>query len=275
MRLRHVVVYVRIVRTIDRPDLPLSRYTAVQFFADLLPGDLLAFVSTGDEQNDGAETEKRGDYAFQALTLSSAAFHCNHRHRREDREMIPPEVLLQGYKLGIFPMAMENGEIEWFSPNPRAILPLDSFKIPHGLRRVLRQGRFDIRANSAFDEVMRMCAARDDTWINHEIIASYTQLHRLGHAHSLETWQDGELAGGLYGVAVGGAFFGESMFHRVTNASKVALCALVERLRDRGFTLLDTQWQTPHLRQFGVVEIQRRHYLRLLARAVQLPCAFV
>lgn len=188
--------------------------------------------------------------------------------------MIPPDVLLQGYRLGIFPMAMEDGEIEWFSPSPRAILPLANFRVPHGLQRVIRKGLFEIRIDTAFSEVMRACADREDTWINDEIIASYTRLHDLGHAHSVETWRDGKLAGGLYGVSLGGAFFGESMFHRVTDASKVALWALIERMRERGFLLLDTQWQTPHLQQFGVVEVPRYQYLRILARAVQVDCEF-
>jgi leucyl/phenylalanyl-tRNA--protein transferase len=188
--------------------------------------------------------------------------------------MIAPDVLLQGYRLGIFPMAMEDGQIEWFSPNPRGVLPLGGLRVPHGLRRVIAKQLFEIRINTAFGQVIRACAAREDTWINGEIIRSYTRLHQLGYAHSVEAWREGELAGGLYGVALGGAFFGESMFHRVTDASKVALCALVERLRDRNFLLLDTQWQTSHLRQFGVVEIQRHHYMRLLARAIAVPCTF-
>lgn len=189
--------------------------------------------------------------------------------------MIPPEILLQGYRLGIFPMAMDNGEIEWFSPDPRGILPLDSFRVPHGLRRALRKGVFEIRISTAFEEVMRSCAAREETWINEEIIASYTRLYELGHAHSVEAWHEGKLAGGLYGVVLGGAFFGESMFHSVTDASKIALWALVERMRTRNFLLLDTQWQTEHLEQFGVIEIQRRHYLKLLARALQADCKFL
>jgi leucyl/phenylalanyl-tRNA--protein transferase len=188
--------------------------------------------------------------------------------------MIAPDVLLHGYHLGIFPMAMDDGAIEWFSPNPRAILPLGSFHIPRGLRQALRKRLFEIRINTAFRAVIEACAERESTWINDEIAKSYVQLHELGHAHSVEAWRAGQLAGGLYGVSVGGAFFGESMFHRETDASKFALCALVDRLRERGFTLLDTQWQTEHLRQFGVVEIPRHHYLRLLARAAQLPCTF-
>ncbi len=173
-------------------------------------------------------------------------------------------------------MAMEGGEIGWFSPDPRAIIPLDErFHVPHGLRRTLKKGRFELRVNTAFAEVMQGCARRPETWINQEILASYTELHRLGHAHSVEAWLEGRLVGGLYGVAQGGAFFGESMFHEVTDASKVALHGLVERLRARGFTLLDTQWTTEHLITFGAYEIPRGKYLTLLRTALAQPCRFV
>ena len=172
-------------------------------------------------------------------------------------------------------MAMEDGEIAWFSPDPRAILPLDAFHIPHGLRRTLKKGRFEIRVNTAFAEVMRRCSLRKDTWINAEILDSYVNLHRRGHAHSVEAWLNGTLVGGLYGVSVGGAFFGESMFHEVTDASKVALHALVMRLQERGFSLLDTQWITGHLASFGVVEIPRAEYQRRLAVCVENPCRFI
>ena len=188
--------------------------------------------------------------------------------------MIAPEILLQGYRLGVFPMAMEDGSIEWFSPDPRGILPLDRFHAPHALARLLRKGVFQIRINTSFTEVMRRCAERDETWINGEIIASYTRLHHLGHAHSVEAWKDDELVGGLYGVALGGAFFGESMFHQVTDASKVALAALVDRLRAQEFVLLDTQWLTPHLARFGGSEISRRQYMYLLGRALAVSCNF-
>ncbi len=184
--------------------------------------------------------------------------------------MIAPEVLLQGYRLGVFPMAMEDGAIEWFSPDPRGILPLENFHLPHGLRRALEKGTFEIRINTAFARVIRRCAERDETWINKEIIASYTRLHELGSAHSVECWAEGKLAGGLYGVTLGAAFFGESMFHDVTDASKVALHALVERMRARRFLLLDMQWLTPHLQRFGGVEISRREYQHLLQGAVSL-----
>lgn len=198
-----------------------------------------------------------------------------HRNALQLLEMIDPELLLQGYWLGVFPMAMEDDSIEWFSPDPRAILPLEDFHVPHALRRLLRRKVFETTIDGAFSEVIAACAKREDTWINREIIESYTRLYALGHAHSVEAWREGRLAGGLYGVAVGGAFFGESMFHRVTDASKIALVALMEHLRARKFVLLDTQWLTPHLQQFGGIEISRSHYLGLLRRAVELPREFM
>ena len=188
--------------------------------------------------------------------------------------MIAPELLLQGYRLGVFPMAMEDNSIGWFSPEPRAIIPLDRFHVPHTLRRVVRRQSFEIKIDSSFGEVIRECAKRHDTWINGEIMESYERLHALGYAHSIEAWREEKLAGGLYGVALGGAFFGESMFHRQRDASKVALVALVEHLRAKKFILLDTQWITPHLAQFGATEIPREHYLKLLRRAVDLPRKF-
>jgi leucyl/phenylalanyl-tRNA---protein transferase len=189
--------------------------------------------------------------------------------------MIDPELLLQGYRLGVFPMAMADNSIEWFSPDPRAILPLDKFHVPHTLRRTLKKELFEVQIDRRFAEVIRACAKRKDTWINRQIIESYERLHELGYAHSVEAWKENKLAGGLYGVAIGGAFFGESMFHWITDASKVALVALVHHLRERKFVLLDTQWMTPHLAQFGVTEISRNSYLRLLARALELPRQFV
>ncbi len=188
--------------------------------------------------------------------------------------MIDPEVLLQGYRLGVFPMAMADGAIEWFSPDPRAILPLEEFHVPRTLERVARKKSVEIRIDVSFVEVMRECARRPETWINDEIVASYAKLHELGHAHSVETWQNGKLAGGLYGVAIGGAFFGESMFHHVRDASKIALLGLVERLRAKKFVLLDTQWTTPHLKQFNAIEIPRPKYLHLLTTAVNLTRRF-
>jgi leucyl/phenylalanyl-tRNA--protein transferase len=189
--------------------------------------------------------------------------------------MLDPDLLLEGYRLGVFPMAMDDDSIEWFSPDPRAILPLDDFHVPHALRRLAGKKPFTITIDQAFPTVIQGCADRKDTWINQEIIQSYVRLHELGHAHSVETWKGNMLAGGLYGVAVGGAFFGESMFHRITDASKVALVSLVEHLRLRKFVLLDTQWLTPHLRQFGGIQISRSHYLRRLRAAVDLPRKFI
>jgi leucyl/phenylalanyl-tRNA--protein transferase len=189
--------------------------------------------------------------------------------------MIDPELLLQGYRLGVFPMAMEDDSIAWFAPDPRAIIPLENFHLPHGLRRDWRKKIFEIKIDNRFGEVIRGCAKRADTWINSEIIESYERLHELGYAHSIEAWSKGKLAGGLYGVAIGGAFFGESMFHREKNASKIALVGLVEYLRARKFALLDTQWITPHLAQFGATEISREQYLKQLKRAVDLARKFL
>jgi leucyl/phenylalanyl-tRNA--protein transferase len=191
--------------------------------------------------------------------------------------VIDPALLVHAYRQGVFPMAMEDGRIGWFSPDPRGIIPLESFHVPSRLKRRLRSAAFDIRIDHDFVAVMRACAGdRDEgTWISDEIVDSYATLHRLGIAHSLEVWQDHQLVGGLYGVHLGGAFFGESMFHRVTDASKVALVALVDRLTRRHFRLLDVQWVTPHLRQFGATEISRRAYLARLEQALARECVFV
>ncbi|MBW8895538.1 MAG: leucyl/phenylalanyl-tRNA--protein transferase [Acidobacteria bacterium] len=194
--------------------------------------------------------------------------------------MIPSGLLVSAYSSGWFPMAVDHGEIRWYSPDPRGVIPLDTFHVPSRLARVIRRGNFSIAVNREFERVMRACAEADrndddpGTWISEEIIESYTELHRLGLAHSVETWQEDRLVGGLYGVALGGAFFGESMFHHVTDASKVALAALVERMRTRGFTLLDIQWVTPHLEQFGALEISRGKYLQLLAQALPIEATF-
>lgn len=195
--------------------------------------------------------------------------------RSRARQTIDSDLLLRAYALGWFPMGTgRRHRIEWFSPDPRGILPLDTFHAPSRLKRTVRQNRFELRIDTAFEAVMRACAERDDTWITEDIVGSYVTLHRLGVGHSVETWQEGVLVGGLYGVAIGGAFFGESMFHTVTDASKVALVALVERLRARGYVLLDTQWVTPHLAQFGGIEIRRSEYLERLEAALALPCEF-
>ncbi len=188
---------------------------------------------------------------------------------------IPVPLLLEAYRRGLFPMALPDGEIRWFSPDPRGVLPLERFHVPRRLARVVRQERFEVRVNCAFDQVIRACADLEETWISEQIVESYGELHRLGFAHSVEVWRDDRLVGGLYGVSLGGAFFGESMFHRVTDASKVAFHALVDRLRQRGYGLLDVQWVTPHLAIFGACEISRRRYLRLLDVTLRLGCRFV
>lgn len=191
-----------------------------------------------------------------------------------DTAIIAPDLLLEAYAGGMFPMAMENGEMGWFSPDPRGIIPIKEFHIPHGLKKVLRNNPFDVRFDTAFGAVMKGCADRESTWISDMIHRSYVKLHELGFAHSVEIWQDNTLVGGLYGLAMGGAFFGESMFSRVPNASKVALAHLVSRLDERGFVLLDTQWVTEHLTQFGAHEIPRSTYLKRLNKALNLHCSF-
>jgi leucyl/phenylalanyl-tRNA---protein transferase len=194
--------------------------------------------------------------------------------------MIPPQLLISAYSSGWFPMAVDSGDIRWYSPDPRGVIPLDRFHVPSRLARVIRGGAFHVDVDRGFDAVIRACAESDrhdddpGTWIDREIVESYNELHRLGFAHSVETWRQGRLVGGLYGVALGGAFFGESMFHRSTNASKVALAALVERLRTQGFRLLDIQWVTPHLEQFGAVEIPRAAYLEQLEEALAVDAKF-
>ena len=190
------------------------------------------------------------------------------------------DLLLRAYAIGIFPMAESRHETElhWIDPDRRGILPLDEVHVPRKLRRRIRRGDFIVRCNSSFRQVIRACAeatdSRPDTWINPAIEQLYSELHEMGFAHTVECWQEGRLVGGLYGVTLGAAFFGESMFSRVTDASKVALIHLVMRLRKGGFRLLDTQFNTPHLSQFGVVEIPRDRYRKLLARAITSPADF-
>ena len=192
--------------------------------------------------------------------------------------MIAADALLSAYTSGWFPMAVAPGDIRWYSPDPRGIIPLETFHVSRRLARSLRQQPFEIRVNTSFRAVIEACADRknsDGDWIDDEIIESYCALHEQGFAHSVESWHEGVLAGGLYGVAIAGAFFGESMFHRADDASKAALAALVDRLRGRGYTLLDTQWVTDHLAQFGATEIPRRRYLQMLDGALAVSAAFV
>jgi leucyl/phenylalanyl-tRNA--protein transferase len=194
---------------------------------------------------------------------------------RPKHEKITPEMVLYAYSIGVFPMADPDGQIHWYSPDPRAVFDLDRVRVPRTLRQTIRRCVFEVRVNTAFTRVIDACGKRPEgTWISPQIRRLYTSLHHMGFAHSVEAWRGGRLAGGLYGVALGGAFFGESMFHRVTDASKVALVALVERLGRRGFVLLDTQWLTPHLERFGAHEIPREEYLRRLKDALDRDCRF-
>ena len=185
------------------------------------------------------------------------------------------EILVEAYSTGYFPMAdSRKGPIWWYSPDPRAVIPLDGFKISRSLRQRVRKGTYEIRFDTAFEAVIKACADRKETWISDEIIRGYTGLHRDGFAHSVESWRQGILAGGLYGVSIGGAFFGESMFSHETDASKVALVALVEHLRTHGFLLLDSQFINEHIRQFGTIEIPRVEYLRRLRVALKVETNF-
>jgi leucyl/phenylalanyl-tRNA--protein transferase len=193
---------------------------------------------------------------------------------------ITPEVLLKAYACGIFPMAesAEDPGLYWIEPELRGVLPLDGLRVSERLARTVRSDRFDIRIDTAFDEVLDGCAApapgRTKTWINTRIRRLYGELHAIGRCHSVEAWRDGRLAGGLYGVRLGGAFFGESMFHVERDASKVALVHLVARLRHGGFRLLDTQFVTDHLKRFGAIETSRRDYHRMLEQALPVAADF-
>lgn len=192
------------------------------------------------------------------------------------RLTLTPEGVELAYRHGIFPMADErSGEVLWFRPDPRAIIPLDGFHVSQSLARSIKRATFEIRVDTDFEGVMRGCADRPEgTWISDRFVEVYAALHRAGKAHSVEAWREGRLVGGVYGLALGGAFMAESMFHRETDASKVALAALVPRLREQGFILLDVQYLTPHLESLGAVEITRREYERRLERALGLPCRF-
>jgi leucyl/phenylalanyl-tRNA---protein transferase len=188
---------------------------------------------------------------------------------------LSPERLLKAYRRGIFPWYSDGDPILWWSPDPRAIFELDGFHVPRRLQRTLRSGRFEVTVNRDFSGVIRGCADREEgTWITPEMIAAYEQLHRLGHCHSVEVWHGDMLAGGLYGVAIGGFFAGESMFTRVRDASKVALAHLVDRLRRRGFQLFDIQFVTEHTVTLGAVEIPRKQYLTRLGKALACPVSF-
>lgn len=187
-----------------------------------------------------------------------------------------PERLLAAYRCGVFPWYDSADPICWWSPDPRAIFELDGLHVSRRLCRSLRSGKFTVTINEDFCGVIHGCADREEgTWIHPEMVRAYERLHRLGHCHSLEVWHEGELAGGIYGVAIGGFFAGESMFTRVRDASKVALVHLVERLRERGFELFDIQMLTEHTQRLGAVEIPRKVYLQRLRKALAVPATFV
>ena len=193
---------------------------------------------------------------------------------------LTPDVILRAYAAGVFPMAetREDQELFWVDPNMRGLIPLDQFHISRSLKKVIRRKTFEIRYDKEFQSVVRACAESrrngDDTWINDKIVELYSALHKMGHAHSVECWQDQTLVGGLYGLSIGGAFFGESMFSRAKDASKVALVYLVARLRIAGYRLLDTQFITEHLKQFGAIEISRQDYHDLLGKALSHEADF-
>ncbi len=185
-------------------------------------------------------------------------------------EPLTSELMLHAYAAGIFPMAesRDAADVVWVNPRLRGVMPLGAFHMSRSLRRRILRGGFEIRLDHAFADVVTACAARDETWINPALLATYADLHALRHAHSVEVWQDGRLAGGIFGIAMAGAFFGESMFSRITDGSKIAMAWLVDRLRLGGFTLFDTQFLTPHLASLGGEEIPRADYMRRLNRAL-------
>lgn len=194
--------------------------------------------------------------------------------RKKPEPEFTAELVLRAYTAGIFPMGHDDGIIRWYSPDPRCIIPLDGFHASKRLMRTIRQAKFEIKINGDFLGTMKKCAERDSTWITDEIFRVYNELHEHGFAHSVEAHLDGEMVGGLYGVSIGGAFMGESMFHTATDASKVCLVYLVERMKERGFVLLDSQYVTDHLSTFNATNIPRQEYLDRLRHALTLTCKF-
>ncbi len=195
-----------------------------------------------------------------------------------DPSPLTAETLVYAYASGVFPMAEETGEILWYSPDPRAIIPIDTYKPAKSLKPFINQERFEIRINTCFEQVMRNCAlprpGEEETWISEELVQAYTNLHKMGLAHSVEAWQEGKLVGGLYGVALGGAFFGESMFSLVSNSSKVAFHYLVQILREQNYSLLDSQFMNDNVLRYGAIDIPRSEYKKRLAKALKSTCDF-
>ncbi len=198
---------------------------------------------------------------------------------RNYENVLSPELIIHGYHIGIFPMAdSAHGKVRWYLPKMRAIIPLENFRVSRSLRQVINKNLFEIRFNTDFRTVIMNCAAprkdSTETWISKDIIFAYYKLHELGYAHSVEAYQNDELVGGLYGVSIGGAFFGESMFYKVSNASKVALFALVSRLREREFKLLDSQFMNENVQRFGAIEVPHTDYMSRLNHAIDAPTSF-
>ncbi|MFP4527916.1 MAG: leucyl/phenylalanyl-tRNA--protein transferase [Candidatus Kapaibacterium sp.] len=191
------------------------------------------------------------------------------------QDILHPTLIVEAYREGFFPMAeSKEGPIYWHSPDPRAIIPLQNVRRPRSLRQLIKKNPFEYRVDYAFEEVIHRCAEREDTWISSDIIHNYLELFRMGLTHSVEAWQDGRMVGGLYGVAIGGAFFGESMFTDVSNASKAAFYVLTDILKQNNFILLDSQYINAHTRLLGAIEIPRSLYLVLLKKALYLPVTF-
>jgi len=248
----------------------------------------MPWLSVAGEEKDGSARDQvanstcQPNSPTQATGLDGQAAHAHFSHMAHSRDQfeITSDILLRAYSIGLFPMAesAEDPNLFWVDPELRGIFPLDGMIISKSLAKTIRTDRFEVRVDYDFDAVINQCAAatetRDKTWINTRIRLLYRQLFDLGHVHTVETWQDGALVGGLYGVHLGGAFFGESMFHRKSDASKVALAHLAARLIHGGFSLLDTQFVTPHLATLGAVEVPKENYRRLLAEAMSTPADF-
>ena len=196
----------------------------------------------------------------------------------EESTPLTAETLVYAYASGVFPMAEETGEIFWYSPDPRAIIPIQSYKPAKSLKPIINQKRFEIRIDTCFEQVMRNCAlprpTEPETWISEEIVQAYTELHKMGLAHSVEAWQDNKLVGGLYGVSLGAAFFGESMFSFVSNSSKVAFYYLIQILREQKYELLDSQFMNDNVQRYGAINIPRTAYIKRLAKALKSTCHF-
>jgi leucyl/phenylalanyl-tRNA--protein transferase len=198
----------------------------------------------------------------------------NKKFYYSEEEFLQPENMIKLYSRGAFPMADDNGKINWYFPDIRTVIPLDNYNLPRSLRKFMERTNFLIKTDTSYQEVIKNCAAREKTWISEKLIDAYKRLFTLNHLHSVEVWQNDKLVGGLYGITFKGAFFGESMFSNITQASKVALIKLIEHLIEKKFLLLDVQYQTPHLKMFGAVEISFFEYYELLLKSYKTDCEF-